>query len=104
MMQRWQWSIICAAVALFYNIHGNAQQCIRSLDCAREPAAFEMSDASGRIGVNTDLVQGLLPIKTHHPAGRSLKETDFEMAGSPIPVRNETDIFQVMHWLVLTFF
>jgi hypothetical protein len=46
--------------------------------------------------------QGLLPIKTHRTGTRrSLKENDFEVAGSPIPVRNETDIFQVRRWLVM---
>jgi hypothetical protein len=49
-------------------------------------------------------VQGLLPIKTHRTGTRrSLKENDFEVAGSPIPVRNETDIFQVRRWLVVLF-
>lgn len=47
-------------------------------------------------------VQGLLPIKTHRTdTRRSLKESDFEVAGSPIPVRNETDIFQVRLWRVM---
>lgn len=40
--------------------------------------------------------QGLLPIKAHRPAaaGRTLQEADFAVAGSPIPVRCETDIFK----------
>lgn len=46
--------------------------------------------------------QGLLPIKAHRPAadGRSLKEADFEVAGSPIPVRCESEIFKVSYGCV----
>lgn len=41
------------------------------------------------------VMQGLQPIKAHRQAaaGYTLRDADFDMVGSPLPVRNETDIF-----------